>query len=322
MYLIKADNSSRELERKVVGFLKKKKIKFSYDSGDVALIIGGDDFILRVVGEFSKVVPVLGIHDGSSFFAEANSLNFSNYIELIGKKQYKIRERTRLVASVDGKKSSLALNDIGIFPTKTATLLRYSLKIDDEVFWKDTSDGIIIASPVGSTGYAFSAGGPIVLGDPDIFCLTPISSLNKSHTPVIINDNKKIVIENIEASSSVVLVLDGSKRLPVKGNKIVIEKSDSGMQFLQFSETFGVQKKLKKRNIASRVDKLTSISPSAKLVYKVLAYEGELSQKEIINESQLPSRTVRYALDVLLRSGLVEKKALLKDVRQRVYGIV
>ena len=67
---------------------------------------------------------------------------------------------------------------------------------------------------------------------------------------------------------------------------------------------------------------MTSISPSAKLVYKVLAYEGELSQKEIINESQLPSRTVRYALDVLLRSGLVEKKALLQDVRQRVYGIV
>ena len=91
MYLIKADNSSRELEKKVIGFLKKKKIKYSYDNGNIALIIGGDDFILKIVQEFSDIVPVLGIHDGSSFFAEANSLNFSNYIELIEKKQYKIR---------------------------------------------------------------------------------------------------------------------------------------------------------------------------------------------------------------------------------------
>lgn len=323
MYLIKAE--SGQIEKKVIGFLKKRKLEYSYDSKDakIALIIGGDDFILKTIQEFTKeTLPVLGISDESSFFAEANSLNFSNYIELIEKNQYKIRKRTRIVASIGNKKSVPALNDIGIFPTKTATLLRYTLNIDKETFWKDTADGIVIASPTGSTGYAFSAGGPIVLGDPGVFCLSPITSLNKSHTPMIINDNKKISLENLEATSQIFLVLDGSKRIPLQDNKITIEKSEYPAQFLQFSESFGVQKKLKKRNIELKVGTLAKISPSAKLVYKVLAYEGELSQKEIISETQLPERTVRYALDVLQKQGLVQKKSQLKDIRQKVYSVI
>ena len=68
-----------------------------------------------------------------------------------------------------------------------------------------------------------------------------------------------------------------------------------------------IEKKLKKRAVALTPSHTKNLPPSAKLVYKILSYEGNLTQKEIISSSNLPERTVRYALDILLKKRLILK---------------
>ena len=78
--------------------------------------------------------------------------------------------------------------------------------------------------------------------------------------------------------------------------------------------------KLLKKAEASE-DLAQELPPSAKLVLKVLEYQGQLSQKEIIEETKLPSRTVRYALSLLMSEGLVMKRLSLRDSRQGIYQV-
>jgi len=337
MYLItsKSDKVSVELAKNVATILKENNIKYNlgrelpimghkknFDAEKYELIIaiGDDRFFLSIFRNIGKSqIPVFPIASMQSFLAQSNSLNFKYYLNLIKKGKYDIFKRARLVAKFDRTTTPIGLNDIGLFCSKSASLLRYSLVLNEETFWKDSSDGIIVATPTGSTGYSLSAGGPIVLDEPKIFTIASISSLEK-HSPLVVADTTKIKITDIEGNNPMVIV-DGEIRVPVHTDKVMIEKSPYNANFVIFSKEYSIEIKLKKRTLKINIDKLKDMPASSKLIYKILMHEGNMTQKELINASLLPDRTVRYALDILLRNNLISSQPHFADARQTVYLI-
>ncbi len=330
----KKDRDSIELSKNVVKFLKENNMKYIIDrelpihghkkelSADCNFIIavGDDNFILNVfrkIGE--QQIAVFAIASAQTFLAYSNSLNYEYYLGLIKRNKYDIFKRSRLIARFDKKISPIGLNDIGLFSSKSATLLKYSLFLNEELFWKDIGDGLIVATPTGSTGYSLSAGGPIILREPDILSLTPISSMEK-HSSLVVSDKTQIKIKEIEGHRPI-LIIDGEVRLPVNTKEVVIEKSLYSANFVVFSKELSLESKLKKRAINVNIEKLKNLPASAKLIYKILIYEGNMTQKELINASLLPERTVRYALNKLMTKGLITNQPHFNDARQTVYGI-
>lgn len=321
MYFIYPDKDSSELAKHVAGYIRKKKLDITEDLSKSGIIfaVGNDNTILNAFRDLGKrEIPVLGIASGQSFLAQSDVNNFENHIDLISRGKFNIFKRARIVAIINGVYYP-ALNDIGIFPSKSASLMRYSLNINNELLWKDNADGLIVATPTGSTGYSYSAHGPIILDEPKVLSITPISSIEKKSS-LIIPSNSEILVDNIQADKPIA-IMDGDVRISLKPDSVEIKKSKYDACFVQFSREYAIEDKLKKRTATFRREKTKNLPASAKLVYQTLSYEGNLTQKELINLTFLPERTVRHALEILLKKGLITVQPYLNDARQSVYGV-
>ncbi len=288
---------------------------------DILLVVGDDSTVLNGFIELDREVPVLGISvDGPHFLTEVEIDDFEYYLKKILKKDYWIEKRTRLKAMVDGKDLPPALNEISLFTSKAGGFLRYSLRIDDQMIWRDSGDGVILTTPTGSTGYGLSAGGPIIMEDSGSIGIVPICSANMNK-PIIVRESAKINLCEIYSASDPEIVIDGRYSCRLKNEKIDVEKSGTSAQFIRFDKRvylglFGKIREKKERLVLPK-----DAPPSAKFIYKLLEYEGTMTQKEIVSESNLPSRTARHALEYLLNIGLVERHLTLRDTRQSVYMV-
>ena len=337
MYFInsRTDRESLELAKNVIVSFKESNTKYAiskelplgghkkeFKEIDCSLIIaiGDDRFILKTFRELGKKqIPVFNIASTQSFLAQANALNFKYYLGLISKNKYFLSKRSRLVAKFNRLTTPIGLNDIGLFSSKSASLLKYSLILNEEIFWRDIGDGLIVATPTGSTGYSLSAGGPIVLDEPNILTLTPVAPMEK-HSSIVISDNTRIKISDIEGNSPI-LIVDGEVRIPINTKEVIIEKSPYSANFVMFSKEHSLESKLKKRTIKLNIGSLKDLPASSKLIYKILVHEGNMTQKELISTSLLPERTARYALNILLKKGLISNQPHFSDARQTVYGV-
>ncbi len=292
---------------------------------DVLIIVGSDRVLLRKLLELRQTdIPLLPLASKGQpdFLFEISATNFDGIIGDLLENNWKKEEHRRLVAEISGKDTPPLLNDIGIFARRSATLIRYSLLIDDEHFWKDGSDGLIIATPTGSTAYSLSVGGPVILTSAPVFSIIPVNSVNPARRPLVVSDDLNVEIRDLTSSVAIEAVLDGQLRRKVDSHPVRIRKSDSSAMFVKFSEERVEElrgKLLRKTETAE--DVAHEMPPSAKLVFKVLEYRGQLSQREIIEETMLPPRTVRYALSLLMSEGLVRKKLSLRDSRQGLYHV-
>jgi NAD+ kinase len=292
---------------------------------DVLAIIGSDRYLLMTLLELGQMdIPILPIASKGQpdFLFDVIVTNFDSVIDDLLEKRWIPEEKKRLVAEIAGKETPPLLNDIGIFARRSATLIRYSLLIDGEHFWKDGSDGLIVATPTGSTAYSLSVGGPVILNASPVFSIIPVNSINPSRRPLILPDDVEVEIRDLTSSFSIEAVLDGQIRKKIDSKPVKIRKSQTSTFFVKFDveRVATLRGKLLKKAETSD-DHTQELPPSAKLVLKVLEYQEQLSQKEIIEETMLPPRTVRYALALLMSEGLVIKKLSLRDSRQGLYQV-
>ncbi len=314
------------VEDKLSGFHKEDNcVPIRKMDVDVLLIVGSDRVLLRKLLELRQTdIPLLPLASKGQpdFLFEISTTNFDGIIGDLLENNWKKEEHRRLVAEISGKDTPPLLNDIGIFARRSATLIRYSLLIDEEHFWKDGSDGLIIATPTGSTAYSLSVGGPVILASAPVFSIIPVNSVNPARRPLVVSDDLNVEIRDLTSSVAIEAVLDGQLRRKVDSHPVRIRKSDSSAMFVKFSEERVEElrgKLLRKTETAE--DVAHEMPPSAKLVFKVLEYRGQLSQREIIEETMLPPRTVRYAISLLMSEGLVRKKLSLRDSRQGLYHV-
>lgn len=323
--ILKRSKADYIVEDKLAGSLKEKGVSLKKMDVDVFTIIGSDRFLLKSLLDLGHTdIPVLAIASMGQpdFLFDVMVSNFDSVIDDLLSGKWTREEKKRLVAEIAGKDTPPLLNDIGIFARRSATLIRYSLSINGEHFWKDGSDGLIVATPTGSTAYALSVGGPVILSSSPVFSIIPVNSVNPSRRPLVLPDDMEVEITDLTSSVAIEAVLDGQIRKKVDSKPLVIRRADNSAIFVKFeSERIAALRgKLLEKSVMSE-DLAHDLPPSAKLVLKVLEYKGQLSQKEIIEETMLPPRTVRYALSLLMSEGVVMKRLSLRDSRQGLYQV-
>ncbi len=301
--------------------LVMKKQYVTTNDADIIIVLGGDRGLLHY---FHNMVtdspPVLGINepDSTGFLAQIETKNLDIAINRLKSGDFSIDEVTRIGVKVDGKEIEPVLNDVAIFPSKSATLMEHKLKINQDNVWHDNSDGVIISTPIGSTAYSMSAGGPMVLPKANVFIVLSVNSVDVTRRPLVVPENTVIEISDIASRYHCEVILDGGKRLRIRKNLECL-KHKFPARLISLTEN-SVATSLIEKKVRVAED-LLDMTPSAKLVLKTLEYEGPLSQKELASKSMLPERTVRLALSYLLDKGYVKKKVWLRDARQRIYEL-
>ncbi len=288
---------------------------------DCVIVLGGDKGVRNYFHRtFDTVSPVLGISEGeaSGFLAQIDLREFSSYVNDLKKQKYTIEEVPRLGVKIDGKNVYPVLNDVAVFSSKSAILMEHTLRVNGEEVWHDNSDGIIISTPIGSSAYSMSAGGPVLFQDSEVFEIISVNSLDVTRRPIIVSNESSIEIDDIYARLHCEAVLDGLERYKV--NKTVeCTKFLPSAKIIRLKKDFTAISALAKK--VHLAEELLRMPPSSKLLLKTLEYEGALTQKDLANKTLLPARTVRLALSHLLKKGYVKKKVSIRDARQKIYEI-
>ncbi len=305
------------IEYKVVQEIESQDL----DAYELLVVVGGDRDVLQAFHRIGKAkVPVLGVNDSneSSFLTEISIKDFREVLKKLRDREYTIEESTRLNVIVDDKELPPALNEVAIFSSKSATLIEYLLTVDKEVIWRDYSDGVIISTPTGSTAYSMSAGGPMVLHGAEAFAIVSVNSLDVTRRPLIVSDKSHIKISEISSTHGCEVIVDGTYRAKVR-ERVEASKFPKPARFVRPSESSkAMEKMVKKVRLA---EELLKMPPSAKLILKTLEYEGPLTQKDLAKKTMLPDRTTRLALSLLIERGLVNRRSMLRDARQKVYYV-
>ncbi len=288
---------------------------------DCVLVLGGDKGVRNYFHRhFDSISPVLGISEGESsgFLAQIDLREFSSYVRILKKQNYTVEEVPRLGVKIDGKNVYPVLNDVAVFSSKSAMLMEHTLRVNDEEVWHDNSDGIIISTPIGSSAYSMSAGGPMLFHDSGVFEIISVNSLDITRRPIIVSNKSSIQISDISARLHCEVVLDGLDRYKVNSMVECTQYLPPAKIIRLKKDSTAISALAKKVHLA---EELLSMPPSSKLLLKTLEYEGALTQKDLANKTLLPSRTVRLALSHLLKKGYVKKKVSIRDARQKIYEI-
>lgn len=174
----------------------------------IIIALGGDGTILRCVHEHSGI-PVIGFNlGGLGYLSTVEKKDFDSALELIAEGRYRIAERTML--SLDGH---LALNDIVITREMTGHAALLDLSVDGRRATRYLADGLVIATPTGSTAYSLSAGGPVVMSDSRSFVITPMNPHALGIRPQVVSDSVRISVASIVRGQSSTSQLPNSRPL-------------------------------------------------------------------------------------------------------------
>ncbi len=288
---------------------------------DCVLILGDDKAVRNYFhNPIDSNVPVLGINESeeSGFLSQIEFKEFISYVDRIKKNDYDVEEIPRIGIKIDGLNYQSALNDIAVFPSKSAVLMEHILRINNEEVWHDSSDGIIVSTPLGSSAYSMSAGGPIIFHEAPVFGIVSVNSLNITRRPLIVSDSSSVLIDDISARLHCEVVLDGTVRYKVK-KTVECTKFIPSARIIRMKKNSTTITALEKKVHLAK--DLLKMPPSSKLLLKTLEYEGTITQKELVRKTLLPSRTIRLALRQLLEKGYIKKKISDRDSRQKIYEI-
>ena len=193
---------------------------------DLIIVLGGDRGVRNYLHSAIDVdTPVLGISESESngVLAQIELKELPSYLNRIKKQDYVIEDVPRIGVTVDGKSTYPVLNDVSVFTSKSATLMEYILRVNGEEVWHDSSDGVIISTPTGSSAYSLSAGGPVIFQASNVFGIISVNSLDITRRPIIVSDNSIIEIDEISSRLHCDVVLDGIDRFKIN-NKLEATK--------------------------------------------------------------------------------------------------
>ena len=199
---------------------------------DMIFVFGGDGTMLRVARELGNAeTPLLGINLGNLGFltsVRGDDLPEATQQILAGKFQVQPRFRIETVLRRYGRRveSHLALNDAVISRGTFSRIVRLRVTIDDVLLTEYLCDGMIFATPTGSTAYSLSAGGPILLPEARAYILTPICPHALSNRPVVAGEDSIVRCQVASAAGKLLLTIDGQVQVRMQvGDEIEIRKS-------------------------------------------------------------------------------------------------
>ena len=214
------------------------------DNGiDFFFSVGGDGTFLRSITFIRDLnIPVIGINTGRlGFLANIPKESMGRAFEQIMKGEYKVQERSLLSVETKDKNDvmgnlNFALNEITITRKNTASMIRVDTSLDNEFLNSYWSDGLIISTPTGSTGYSLSCGGPIISPTSKNIVLTPIAPHSLAVRPLVIPDLTKIELHIDSRADEVLLTLDSRMYTLDNKSRVVITKSPFCIKTLQLTD--------------------------------------------------------------------------------------
>ena len=295
--------------------------KSKIQNADCIIVLGGDRGVRSYFHQtFDVTLPVLGINEGEAdgILAQVDLREFASYAGILKTQTYVVDKVPRLGVKIDGRSVYPVLNDVAVFSAKSAILMEHTLRVNGEEVWHDNSDGVIVSTPIGSSAYSMSAGGPVLFQDSAVFGIISVNSIDVTRRPIIVSNSSSIEIDDISARYHCEVVLDGRDRYKV-GKTVECTQFFPPASIIRLKkDSTAISALAKKVHLA---EDLLSMPPSSKLLLKTLEYEGALTQKNLASKTLLPERTIRLALSHLLKKGYVKKKVSTRDARQRIYVI-
>ena len=203
------------------------------------ICVGGDGTILKASSYVKNMgIPIIGINTGRlGFLAKIKAVEIDNVIQAISKKKYTISEKTLLSVSYKNKKQEnklgVALNELSITRKNTTSLITIETKLNDEYLNTYWADGLIIATPTGSTGYSLSCGGPIIMPESKNLVITPIAPHNLNARPLVIPDNTNISLKISGRENEFFVSLDSKITTLSNEMLILIKKAPYKIKMIQ-----------------------------------------------------------------------------------------
>jgi len=208
---------------------------------DFIFSVGGDGTLLESVMQANaRQIPILGINTGRlGFLATVSPDLLEDSLAALFEGQFKIEDRALISLLSDTdlfEEYNFALNDFTINKTDTSSMVTIHAYLDGEFLNSYWSDGLIVSTPTGSTGYSLSCGGPVVLPTNDVFIITPISPHNLNVRPMIIPDGSELSFKVESRSNNFLVSLDSRFRIVDETIALTVKKGKFKARLVKFNQ--------------------------------------------------------------------------------------
>jgi NAD+ kinase len=218
--------------------------EFNLNNSKIDLLIsfGGDGTLLDTVTMIKNSdIPILGINAGRlGFLANINQDDILLAVRALKNKNFKLDERSLLKVENkilrDSEISNFALNEVTVHKKDSSSMLKIDAFLDDEYLNTYWSDGLIIATPTGSTAYSLSCGGPIITPGSNNFVITPISPHNLNLRPMVVGDSVSMRLEAESRESHFLVTMDSRSVSLPNNEQITIKKADFTIKLVELPD--------------------------------------------------------------------------------------
>ncbi len=208
------------------------------NTSSIILSIGGDGTLLHTAFEVGATgVPILGINIGRlGFLADVEAARIHDALRLLNSGQYKIEHRSAL--SLSGPHAGWATNDIVITRQPAGGLAVIDVLVNGIRLNRYSGDGLIIATPTGSTAYSLAVGGPIVMPGSNVFIVSPVAPHSLTIRPIVLPAQSTLTMQLAPSSSDCTIALDGRTHLiSEKQEPYTVRKADHTIRLVRFEDT-------------------------------------------------------------------------------------
>ena len=220
-----------------------EELEIVSDSADALVVLGGDGSLIGVARKFAKYgKPILGINLGRLGYLVELEKHDIEALKCLFDENYRTEERIMLHTTVYRNEKAVfetdALNDVVVAKGTVSRMIHLTVTADNQFVYRYDADGLVVATPTGSTAYSMSAGGTVVSPELNVFLLTPICPHTFSAKPIIVSDKQVIRVETEAVNqSSAVLTADGQESFELQtGDVVEIKKSAFSTKLIRLTE--------------------------------------------------------------------------------------
>lgn len=209
-------------------------------TADFVISMGGDGTLLRAAGVVgSKNIPIIGINMGRlGFLADIVPAETESALDSLYRGDYTIENHSVICVEADGKPLPgvcNALNDIAVLKRDNASMISIRTSINGEYLVTYQADGLIVSTPTGSTAYSLSNGGPIIVPQTGILCLTPVAAHSLSIRPMVIPDDSEITLTVESRNHNFLIAVDGQSSKCNENTVLTIRKASYNIKIVKRS---------------------------------------------------------------------------------------
>jgi NAD+ kinase len=210
-----------------------------YSGIDLTISIGGDGTFIKTVSYIrNSGVPIMGINTGRmGFLSNISKDQIESTLNKVKNKEYEFQKRSLLRVYTEEDlfgEDNFALNELTVHKKDTASMITVHASLDNKYLNSYWADGLIVATPTGSTAYSLSCGGPIITPGCQVHILTPIAPHNLNVRPMVVPDHLPIELSVEGRDRKSLLSLDGNSKSIKQGEKVIVKKAEFMLNVIRF----------------------------------------------------------------------------------------